>query len=502
LRLEFSGFRNLLLAAFTISACAVIVSAVRLIPLKADVTNPESANLAGPVAGPSAPLYPDINQPPYTPSPYGPLFYSTVKFMAHATGNQIERVRTACRVFVFVMFLLLPVGVYLLLRAVALSRILAALGALASISFYYMPGFAAAMKPDIPALCLSVFALWFACHRPDPNRLDLVLSGFVCVAALMFKESFAAAPLAIGAVLLTQKRYKNLSVFAVSVVVAAVVFLDVIFRGDPVIRQLLLVGETPKSLRSAVTLIHLYLPTGFGSLLLPAACAGFLLGVRSTEWRLRLYSYYFLFAVMIGFTTLLQCGAGVYYFFELWVAGALLLPPVLLRIRDSWNDADWPVQLVASLIVVFLLVQQVHAIRESTRDVHDFNVAKLHALHILSTDPYFAVQGRDPVLLDSWLSSILEKKHRWSPEPILAEIRQQNFDLVFIHEINHAPLLYRTLDLIGPAIDEEIRANYRPLCWTSGFVILRPLRRQIMFTPDDASEVLAERCYSTDDTTF
>jgi hypothetical protein len=489
-----------MVAAFGICAFAVALSALRLISAKCDVTNPESANFASPIAG-SGKLYPDINRPPYTPSPYGPVFYWTVRFTTRLLGDQIEPARTAYRISIFVSFLFLPVVVYLLLRSAAYSRLLSALGAFASISFYYMPLFAATVRPDIPAICLSLVALWFVSRHREASRLDLVLSAIVSTSAFMFKASYVAAPLAITALLVSQKRYKDLCIFAITGVISTFLFLAVIFHGEPMISQLLLVAKSPKDLHSAITLIHLCLFPGFGSLLLPAACAGFLMAMGSSNSRLRLYGWYFLFAVVIGFATLLQCGANVYYFFELWIAAALLLPSLLLKVRDSWNGIDWPLRLAASLALAFLFVQQMHSVRQVSKDIHDYNVAKLHSLHILSTDPYLTVQGRNPLLLDPYLNGVLENKHLWSPEPILSEIRLQNFDIVFIHEINHTPVTYRTADLISRTLQDELRVNYRPLCRTAGFVVLHPLGR-VNLTPEDASTVLAERCYADGDQTF
>jgi hypothetical protein len=501
MQLRFSVFQNFVVAAFAICAFAVTLSAMKLISAKCDVTNPESANFASPIAGRLAKLYPDINRPPYTPSPYGPLFYWTVRFATRLFGGQIEPARTAYRIFVFGSFLLLPVIVYLLLRGAAFSRVLSALGASASISFYYIPLFAATVRPDIPAICLSLVALWLVSHHHDASQLDIVLSAIVSTSAFMFKASYVAAPLSITALLVTQKRYKDLSIFAASGVISTFLFLAAIFHGEPMISQLLLVAKSPKDLHSAITLIHLYLLPGFGSLLLPAACAGFLLAMRSSDWRQRLSGYYFLFAVVIGFATLLQCGANVYYFAELWIAASLLLPAVLLKVRDYWIWIDWPLGFAACLALAFLFVQQTHSIVQAPKGIHDYNVAKLHSLHILSTDPYLTVQGRDPLLLDPYLNGVLENKHVWSPEPILTEIRQQSFDIVVIHEINHTPVTYRSADLISRTIQDELRVNYRPLCRTSAFVVLHPLR-QANFTPEDATTVLAERCYADGDETF
>lgn len=500
--LDFTRFGKILVLAFGICALAVTMAAIRIIRLKTDVTHPESAELAGIVAGPSGPLYPDLNRPPYTPCPYGPLFYSTVKVMARAFGGEIERTRVACRVFTFCCFLLLPVMVYLLLRSAAVCRTLSLLGAFASVSFYFMPLFAASVRPDFPALLLSVSALWLASLRPGPARVNLILAGIVCTSAFMFKGSFVAASLAIGVLLMTEKRYRDLSVFVVSALIAAFLFLDVVFRGDPVIQRLLTVNKSPTDLLTAIGIIVTALPTGAGPVLLPAACLVSLPGNFSADWRLRLYSLYFLFAVGIGFTILRLSGGNLHYFFELWVASAVLLPFALMKLKNSWERIDWSPKVGAILVLVFLCVQQIHATHEVAESRRDFHAARLHNLHVLSTEPYLTIQGRDPHLLDPFFSAILEKAKQWSPEPILSEVRQQSFDVVFLKEPDHHPVVYRKAELISPSIQEELRRSYRPICWTTDFVVLRPLRREVGFTAEDASTVLGEHCFAIGDETF
>ena len=116
------------------------------------------------------------------------------------------------------------------------------------------------------------------------------------------------------------------------------------------------------------------------------------------------------------------------------------------------------------LVVLFLLGQQVSETRAKAKGLQQYDAAPLQQYRVLSTDPYLSIHGRDPVLLDSFLTTILEKEKKWSPAPVLADISRQTFDVVFLAELNHAPMAYRSVNLMSPTILEKLRSNYRPVC--------------------------------------
>lgn len=504
LNLSFPQFRSFVLACFGLCALVVTLSGLKTIPAKTDVTHPESASVwAAQLAAKSGRLYPALDRAPYTVAPYGPLFYLGLEAAARLSGVHLRYVRLGYRMFVFGCYLLLPVLVYLLLRRASFSRALAGLGALAAISSHFLPRWNATVRPDMPALLLSLLALWLVCRRDDPRVSDCVGAGLACAAALLFKASFVAAPLAIAVLLLLRRQYRHLLFFAGSGALAGIALTGYLMhRGEPVLRQMLLVSKAPIGVHTWIKVLNTHLPVGLSALVWPAACAGFLICMRSEEWRLRLYSYYFAFAALFGLASLLKAGGNVNYLIEMWVAAALLLPPVFMRLEEPWNRMLPEIKLAACLIVLFLLAQQLAAIRRTMERVESYDAARLSGLHVLSTDPYLTIHGRDPELLDPFLTTVLEQRHDWSPEPVLAEIARQDFDVVFLQETNHAPVVYREQNLFSPAILDGLRTNYSPLCRTSAMVVLQPRARNTSLTVQAASAVLGERCYASSDATF
>ncbi len=263
----------------------------------------------------------DLNSPPYTPTPYGPFFYSSLQAVGRFTGSEADQIRRGYRWFDFGCFLLLPFVVFSFLRRMKCFLPLALTGALASISAFFFHSWNITARPDIPALLLSILALWFVTRHQEPQTSDIILAALACTSAILFKQSFLAAPLAIFLALVVRRRFKDVLVFLASDVLFGSAALGYyIARGEPVIRQILLVGKSPIDLHSSLFLINECLPVGLGIAVLLFGCAGFWLAVSSDNWRLKLLGFYFFFSTLVGMVTILQVGGNCNYFFEMWVA--------------------------------------------------------------------------------------------------------------------------------------------------------------------------------------
>lgn len=95
------------------------------------------------------------------------------------------------------------------------------------------------------------------------------------------------------------------------------------------------------------------------------------------------------------------------------------------------------------------------------------------------------MRGRNPELLDPFLSSALEKRHLWSASGILDEISREKFDIVFEA---------RDDSNFGPAIQQSIARHYRPLCSTAKMIVLAPRDRAGRLSASDVSYTLRQSC--------
>jgi len=264
----------------------------------------------------------------------------------------------------------------------------------------------------------------------------------------------------------------------------------------------LLVGKSPVDLRSSLYLVNQYLPTGLGIVVLLLGCAGFWLAVSSDNWRLKLLGFYFFFSTLIGMVTILQVGGNCNYFFEMWVASALLLPFVFPKLERPWNLAPVGLRWGAIVLLLALLLQQSFAIRQVAKLVKDYDTAPLHGLRVFSTLPYFTLHSKDPQFLDPFLLTIAEQHKVWSPDPLLKRITGQEFDVIILMEASHQLYKYRGFDLYSPRVVAAFEENYQPTCRTDGLVVLHPISHEVRFSAADASRVLGETCFADGDARY
>jgi hypothetical protein len=501
---SFARLQHILIAWFGLGFLLVIFFAVKAIPKTSDVTHPESAVVySAQLAAQTGKLYSDLNAPPYTPTPYGPFFYSSLQLVAKVTGAEADRIRHGYRIFDFLCFLSLPLVVFSTLRRMTVSATQAMLGALAAGSAFFFHTWNVTARPDVPALLLSLLAIWIMCRREAPSVTDLVLAAVACASAILCKPSFLAAPISIFLALVVRRRWKDVFMFSGAAGLFGLGALGYyILKSEPIIRQILLVGKSPIDWRTSLYLINVYLPTGLGVVVLMLGCAGFWHAMSAGDSRLKLLGFYFMFSTVIGLVTILQVGGNCNYFFELWVAAALLSPFALFRLEDSWNAANAGIKVAALVMLLGLLLEQTYAIRQVAKLVKNYDPAPLAGLKIYSTLPYLTLHGRDPEFLDPFLLTVAEQRGVWSPALLLAKIGDEEFDVVVLMEESHQLYRYRGYDIYSPTVVSALKANYAPLCRTDSLVFLRPKTRAVKFTVADSSRVLGETCYAVGDLSF
>jgi hypothetical protein len=502
---SFARFRDFLLVIFGITVSLVLWLSLKALPAKCDLSSPESSIVfSAQLSARTGRLYSDWHSFPYTSTPYGPFFYLSLQLVAHFVGTEADKIRHGYRILDLSCFLLLPCLVFSLLRQLRCTPALAVLASLASISASFFFPWTITARPDIPALLLSILAVWILCRHDEPQPAHLILAGVACAAAILFKQSSVAAPLAISLLLFVRRRFKDLFIFGVSAAMFGSAALGYyIARGEPVLLQNLLLGKSPIDLRSSINLISSFLSTGFGLVVIVLGCAGFWIAVSSADWRLKFLGYYFFFSTLIGFTTFLHVGAGCNYLFETWVAAALLLPTAFARLESLWNAAHPGLRLASCILLLALLLQQCYVLKSYyAQFVWNYDATPLNGLRVLSTLSYLTLHGKDPHVLDPFALTTAEEHGLWSPDPILKEIAGQDFDVVVLSEANHQLLKYRGQDFFSPVIISGLRANYQIMCRTSSLIVLRPKSREIPFTAAEASRVLDESCYADGDRRF
>ena len=91
----------------TVGSLLTIVGAAKIIPVHGDLTGAESVNpFVGILAVRTGHLYHPMSSPPYTPQPFGPLFYIASAKIAQVAGLDVDVTFRLGRSIVFICLVL------------------------------------------------------------------------------------------------------------------------------------------------------------------------------------------------------------------------------------------------------------------------------------------------------------------------------------------------------------------------------------------------------------
>ena len=496
----FPQLQRLLLVLFLVCVGMIWMQSLRAITTGADTTSPESAIVqTSRWESLSGRLYPPLDAPPYTPTPYGPLFYSLLAGVGRVCKGDIFEIRLLLRSIVFGSYVVGGLMGYLLGRNAGASRNAAVLAAAAIWAAPQLLFWNVSARPDLPGLALCLSGIWVISRRALPTFGEVILSGICCAGAILVKQSFVAAPLAIALLFVLRRSYRNFAVFAASGLLAGLSVIGYLtLRGEPVITRMLLIGHSPLAVHSGASILFATLSVGLAVLVVAGGVGGFLSALGSTShWQLHLLACYFLLSLLVAILTLLQVGSDVNYLFEFWTIASVLSISMLPQAEALWVAASKPIRIAAAIGLLLLARQTLFEIRHPAPMI-EYNFDKLHDLHILSTNPSLTIQGKDPELLDPFLTTILEQQHVWSASGILGEINREEFDVVLI---NHGESFdYHGQPRLSVAVLQSLARSYQPLCHTSTMLVMRPRNRPVRFSLSDASYTLREVCEPASET--
>jgi hypothetical protein len=137
----------------TIGSFLTLVGAAKSIPFHGDLTGAESVNpFVSILAVRSGHLYHPISAPPYTPQPFGPLFYMAGAGIARLSGLDIDATLRGGRTLDFGCLLLCAMVAWLICRQLNFSKGESALAAMLLLAQPVFAPWGATMRPDVPAL--------------------------------------------------------------------------------------------------------------------------------------------------------------------------------------------------------------------------------------------------------------------------------------------------------------------------------------------------------------
>ncbi len=383
-------------------------------------------------------IYYPGDRPPYFISIYGPLTYVYFAMPCHLALSLGASPQTFLRLAVLLAVFVCIACVYFIGRKLYGSRGVALLCALFAVSAYPMASWTVQFRPDFLALACSLAAmLWFLATR---EKHVPVLSAIVAGIALLFKQTFIAAPVAIVGWLLYRRRYRDAILWAAIAVLTAIAGNAIAYLHDPYMAQTVADLRHPVlEFRGALSIVWLAVRQP----VVPFMCIGALFAWRERERapeRLLLL-FYTVSAWAVAVLTIPQAGGNINYFFEpLMVSGVLAALGLIELQRHSVRNP-----LLACLAVCVLLWP---GLRPAFKGIHyDYDEAKRIPARkaqwqkfveaasgrlLLSTHPDVTILSRHPEIPDGFLNDVLEKSGRWRPGPVLDEMNAGTYDMIVI----------------------------------------------------------------------
>ncbi len=198
------------LACLILGLCSAefIAYAFYYIPLPIDLINPEGAlaySIDGLLNGTRA-LYRDFRIPPYSTTPYTPLFYLISSFLGLFTDHSINAIYTCGRVLCFFSSIMSAFFASRLFIISGGDRKFQAVALMLPFTILVLRPWGFVLRPDMLALALSLMGalLFFSEHR-----FRIALAALVLAFAWWSKQSYISAAAAIICMLFTQQRWRE-----------------------------------------------------------------------------------------------------------------------------------------------------------------------------------------------------------------------------------------------------------------------------------------------------
>jgi hypothetical protein len=424
-------------------ALSIVVGTARGLASFTDVGYPDSSNLLsiGEVVR-SGHIYPAIDRPPYLVNLYGPLTYVLLGIpyrLAQAAGvNPQVPVRLAVVGAVCLCVLL----VFLIARRLYSSQPIAWLCALFAASVLPMAYWTTQIRGDFLALGLSLLSVYlFLLTNGRPHAIGAAVCAGI---AVLVKQTFLAAPLAIVGWLIYRRRYKEAVFWATGFALTVIGGYAIVWSREPLMMTHVAALRHPiLEYREALSMLW----DAVSQPVVPfAAIGGFVaLWERAPERLLLLF--YCIAAWLVATLTIPQVGGNINYFWEPLLCSAVLAGSGLYELQRRANRT--PILVTALLLVLLLrsflpmLREDLGHLRQFYTSVSNYQVRKakwesfvsiVSGRRLLSTFPAVTVLSVTPEIPDPYLNSVLEIRGKWNYGPIVAQINGGSYDLIVIEQ--------------------------------------------------------------------
>ena len=470
-----------LLAYCIYSSTMVLVTCIPLLENQWENTFPEAPQTYAAIrTALTGKLYFPFTKPPYVIEAYGPLYYMMNGWIGRIVSADIDRFIHAARALNFACFLLCAALIMAICRRLGFCMSISLAAAMLPLGVPFFAVWAVTIRPDIYFLVLMLACLLVAVWSDTPSTCACIVSGVIGGLAVLMKQPGMAVLIAIAAVWLARRRFREaalLSLGAAASAIAMLVFL--ILHREDFIGQFFSISRSMWSLSGglAYATVLLRIPAIF----LPVAVGaiGFSRAISSGE-RAQLLASFMLVNWIVGISGMPQAAAAGNYFFGGLLGCGLLLPFSVELIRENIKLGPILLLLAAgTCYFAYAYNMRVQAAPSNyARNAYD----GFKSFHILSDRPEFSLHARNPELLDPLSVHMFELgSGAWSSAPIVENVHNLNYDLIILACAHGSRVIcnFRGANFFSPSVVEAINQNYGVFCAGAGGIVLVPRQRHV-----------------------
>ncbi len=428
---------------------------VLLIRASSDTTIPEVSIVHAVLSFLEAPrdLYRDYSLPPYTPTPYMPLFYFATAAVSIFLGPSVENTYLAGRLVSFSSFSASLTLVYLIARKLRVDRASAILSVFLAGGTLIVIPWAASCRPDFLALFLSLLGIYLVSSDGGPSKSKIYVAGAAWSLALFTKQLFFAAPLAF---LIITARRQRLSTVAAPLLffslINAVVFISLnIATNGLFFRNILVANLADPSFEDIPALIIRCLFPEFLIVLLLGA-AGFLThallhyrhsnaATRDAEPYLgRMVMLANVISLLVFSLAVCKPGAAENYFYEPLFLSAILASIAFNRVRNA-KAVSWRMFALVMLTGLWATYRSLdrglvaHVRNSLTRPpsaYFEYLVLSTPGDILFISNGFGLRSGRGTTLYDGFNASYLSARGEIDLSPIARKIESQSYSALLL----------------------------------------------------------------------
>jgi hypothetical protein len=465
---DFANVARMLVLMVGIGLSALFcIAAARSLGLAWPVTHPEGALIATVVrVRDGEPLYQDFRQPPYLIAPYPPLQPVVAGLLSRLLSlSTIETIALA-RGLTLTASLASTFLIWEIARAHGASRQAALAGASLLLPLPFLDEWGFGVRPDLPALALSLGALLVLYRQPDRPWQAAALA----VLAFFTKQTAIALPVAATLWLILGGRWRAAIEFAATWILLAGVgigLMELWTGGDYILNTVLALLNTPKhGFDLATRDIQPLFTDGW----LPVGLAIIATVVLTVQRRRSLPALYFLVATVVALVTLRNTGSDVNYLIEPAGAACILAALAIGRVwgaeirsaRARWFQVISSVVLAGAAVVWGYPHFGYWRTDGGVQPIRRMPLQEIAAADsVLSEEPLAVILADKPLFVsDTFQISQLTSSGFFDPTDLERRIKRSEFDLIVLRSDVSAPRFWKHQYIFPEPLRQAIKDVY------------------------------------------